>query len=149
MCEIVCLPILSDLCLIHSFFGVRKQLKEYIAENYWSNFPELKSFNFKWKEIQPSRIAGIGEATSKAFKDSTRIFSSKGFSSSETFPYRIKVKLDLVLEKPLEFKPLIPKLSFIKNKKRWTGHIMGKAMRRIPKEDYETIVSTTKEARVS
>jgi len=91
--------------------------------------------------ILPSRIAGIGEAISKSFKDSSRIFSSKGFSSSETFPYRIKVRLEIILEKPLEFKPLIPKLSFIKNKRRWTGHIMGKAMRRIPKEDYETIVS--------
>lgn len=93
------------------------------------------------KGVLPSRIAGIGEAVSKVFKDSSRIFSSKGFSSSETFPYRIRVKLELVLEKPLEFKPLIPKLTFIKNKEKWTGHIMGKAMRRIPKEDYETIAS--------
>lgn len=39
----------------------------------------------------------------------------------------------------LDFKSLIPKLNFITNKKRWSGHLMGKAMREIPEEDYRLI----------
>jgi predicted RNA-binding protein len=35
---------------------------------------------------------------------------------------------------------LIPKLKFIKNKQKWTGHIQGKAMREIPEEDYNLIL---------
>lgn len=31
----------------------------------------------------------------------------------------------------VEFKPLIPKLKAITNKKRWSEHLMGKAMREI------------------
>jgi len=42
-------------------------------------------------------------------------------------------------DKPIEFKPLIPKLRFITNKKRWSGHLMGKAMREIPEEDFKLI----------
>ncbi|RLF87663.1 EVE domain-containing protein, partial [Thermococci archaeon] len=30
---------------------------------------------------------------------------------------------------------------FITNKKRWSGHLMGKAMRRIPEDDYKLIES--------
>ena len=33
---------------------------------------------------------------------------------------------------------------YIKNKQRWTGHLMGKAMREIPEEDYELIMSVAK-----
>ncbi|ACS89625.1 hypothetical protein TSIB_0560 [Thermococcus sibiricus MM 739] len=39
----------------------------------------------------------------------------------------------------VDFKPLIPKLKFITNKKKWSGHLMGKAMREIPEEDYNLI----------
>ncbi|MEA3487940.1 MAG: EVE domain-containing protein, partial [Euryarchaeota archaeon] len=39
------------------------------------------------------------------------------------------------------FKPLIPKLKFITNKNKWSGHLMGKAMRTIPKDDFVLIGS--------
>ena len=93
-------------------------------------------------EIKPSRIVGVFEVVSEPFKDSTRIFSSKGIrSSGETFPWRVKIKPIKIFDKPIEFKPLIPKLKFITNKKKWTGHLMGKAMREIPKEDFNLILS--------
>ena len=92
-------------------------------------------------EIKPSRIAGVFEVVSEPFKDSTRIFSSKGMKSSgETFPWRVKIKPIKIFDKPIEFKPLIPKLKFITNKKKWSGHLMGKAMREIPKEDFKLIL---------
>jgi len=34
----------------------------------------------------------------------------------------------------------VPKLSFIENKRMWAGHIRGKAMREIPKGDFETVL---------
>jgi len=60
---------------------------------------------------------------------------------TETFPLRIKIKPVQIFKKPVVFKPLIPKLKFITNKNKWSGHLMGKAMRTIPKDDFELIGS--------
>ena len=90
-------------------------------------------------EVKEPRIAGIFEVVSEPFRDSTRIFSSKGMKTNEIFPWRVKIKPIKIFDKPLEFKPLIPKLKFIKNKKKWSGHIQGKAMIELPKEDFELI----------
>ncbi len=93
-------------------------------------------------EIKEPRIVAVYEVISEPFKDSTRIFSSKGMKSSgETFPWRVKIKPVKIFDKPVEFKPLISKLKFITNKKKWSGHLMGKAMREIPEEDFKFIVS--------
>jgi predicted RNA-binding protein len=59
---------------------------------------------------------------------------------NEVFPLRIKLKPIKIFDKPVDFKSLIPKLKFIKNKQKWTGHIQGKAMREIPEEDYNLIL---------
>ena len=93
----------------------------------------------KEKTTIPSRVVGIFEAASKSFVDDSRIFSPAGFSENERFPHRVRLKPIIVPEKPLEFKPLIPKLKFIRNKRRWSGHLMGKAMREIPEEDCRMI----------
>ncbi|MDK2853751.1 MAG: hypothetical protein PWP49_1821 [Thermococcaceae archaeon] len=93
------------------------------------------------KILEP-KIVAIYEAASEVFKDSSRIFKTPKDMGNETFPLRIKLKPVKIFEKPVEFKPLIPKLKFITNKKKWTGHLMGKAMREIPEEDYKLIVSS-------
>jgi len=92
-------------------------------------------------EIKEPRIVAVYEVISEPFRDSTRIFSSKGMRTNETFPWRVKIKPIKIFDKPVEFKPLIPKLNFITNKKKWSGHLMGKAMREIPEKDYELILS--------
>ena len=93
-------------------------------------------------KVKPSRIVGVFEVISEPFKDSTRIFSSKGLKSrSKSFPWRVKIKPIKIFDEPIKFKPLIPKLKFITNKKKWNGHLMGKAMREIPEEDFELILS--------
>jgi len=100
----------------------------------------VKQERYKDKVIEP-KIVAVYEVVSEPFKDSTRIFSSKGMrSSSEIFPWRVKIKPIKVFDKPIEFKSLIPKLKFIMNKKKWTGHLMGKAMREIPREDFNLII---------
>lgn len=94
------------------------------------------------EEIKPSRIVAVYEAASEPFKDSTRIFKSPKGMGNETFPLRIKLKPVKIFPKPVEFKPLIPKLRFITNKRKWSGHLMGKAMREIPEEDFKLIMSS-------
>ncbi len=92
--------------------------------------------------MKESRIVGEYEVVSDVFKDSKRIFKTPPGMGNESFPYRIKLKPINVFKRPVEFKPLIPKLNFIKNKKKWSGHLMGKAMRQIPEEDYKLIINS-------
>ncbi len=92
-------------------------------------------------EVIPPRIMAVYEVTSEVFKDSSKIFKPPARNRNETFPLRIRLKPVKISEKPIDFKFLIPKLKFITNKKRWTGHIQGKAMREIPEEDYNLILS--------
>ncbi|WP_456321128.1 EVE domain-containing protein [Palaeococcus sp. (in: euryarchaeotes)] len=92
----------------------------------------------KDKQILEPKIVGIFEVVSEPFTDSSKIFKSPPHSN-ETYPLRVKIKPVKFGE--VEFKPLIPKLKFITNKKRWSGHLMGRAMRRIPEDDYKLIES--------
>jgi predicted RNA-binding protein len=90
-------------------------------------------------EIKESRIAGIYQAASAFYTDDKRIFKFPKGMVNETFPLRIKLQQVNIFKQPLEFKPLIPKLKFITNKQRWSGHLRGKAMTTIPEEDYKLI----------
>lgn len=92
----------------------------------------------KNKEILEPKIVGIFEVVSEPYTDSSRIFKSPPHLN-ETYPLRVKIRPVKLGE--VEFKPLVPKLKFITNKKRWSGHLMGKAMREIPEEDYKLIES--------
>ena len=103
----------------------------------------LKQERDKEKVIEP-RIVAVYEATSEVFKDSKRIFKSPPDMGNEVFPLRIKLKPVKIFSTPVDFKSLIPKLKFITNKQKWTGHLMGKAMREIPEEDYNLIMSVAK-----
>ncbi|AAB91306.1 MULTISPECIES: EVE domain-containing protein [Archaeoglobus] len=91
-------------------------------------------------EVKPSRIVAVYETASEVYRDSSRIFKSPKGMGNETFPLRIKLKPVKIFDRPIEFKPLIPKLKFITNKRKWSGHLMGKAMREIPEEDYRLIL---------
>lgn len=88
----------------------------------------------------PPAITGCFEITSEVFEDSKRIFTAPPKLGDEIFPLRIKLKTIEIFDPPVEFKPLIPRLTFIKNKKQWSGHIRGQAMRTIPEEDYDLIM---------
>ena len=93
----------------------------------------------KNKDVIPSRITGIFEAASEPYKESTKIF--KPYGTEQTFPYRVKLKPIKIFEKPINFKKLVPKLSFIKNKQKWTGSLR-RAMIEIPEKDYKTITES-------
>jgi len=99
----------------------------------------LKQEREKDKITEP-RIVAAYEAKSEVYKDSKRIFKTPEGMGNESFPLRIKLNREKIFSKPVDFKPLIPKLKFIKNKQKWSGHLMGKAMREIPEEDYNLIL---------
>jgi predicted RNA-binding protein len=88
-------------------------------------------------ETLPPRIVAVYEAISEMFTDSSRIFKGK------LYPLRIRLRPIAVFSKPLNFRELVPKLSFIKNKRVWVGHIRGRAMREISERDFETVLEAT------
>lgn len=98
----------------------------------------------KEDRIEEPRIVAEYEVFSEVFRDPSRIFKSPKGMVSETFPFRINITPVEVFSVPVEFKPLIPKLEFIENKKKWTGHLMGKAMKEISEKDYRLILSAKK-----
>ena len=89
--------------------------------------------------ILPSAIAGAYEVISEPYEDHTRLFITPPQMGDEVFPFRMKVRPVAVFAEPLEFKQLIPDLTFITNKTMWSGHLRI-AMREIPEEDYQFIL---------
>lgn len=90
-------------------------------------------------EVIPSAITGIYDASSEVYEDDSPIFITPKALGSEVFPIRIKLKPIKIFKEPIPFKPLVPKMTFIKNKTMWSGSIRT-AMRVIPEEDYQTII---------
>ena len=88
--------------------------------------------------VTPATIGGLFEVTSKMFEDATPIFPGG------IYPLRVKVRPILVLNPPIDFKPLIPSLNFIKDKKRWSAYIRL-PIREISYDDYNRIVNYIEE----
>lgn len=87
------------------------------------------------REVIPSAITSIYEAISDVYEDESLLFSHPLRSpGNEVFPLRIKLKPVKVLAEPLPFKPLVPEMSFIRNKVMWSGSLRT-AMRVIPEEE--------------
>jgi len=94
-------------------------------------------------ELRPSAVMGAYEVVSDPFEDAAPIFAAPPFLPGEVFPIRVKLRPLPDIVAPVEFKPLVPELSFIKNKVMWSGSIRG-AMRMIPEPDYQRIVTEGK-----
>ncbi|MBU7038560.1 MAG: EVE domain-containing protein [Theionarchaea archaeon] len=92
-----------------------------------------------------SAIGGEAEAASQVFHDTRKIFSSTSLRQKEVFPLRINLSHVRSFEEEIPFKPLLFDLTFIKNKRKWSGHIQGRAMRMVPEEDFETIVRAARD----
>jgi len=88
-----------------------------------------------------SKIVGEYEVASTVFEDSKILFKAPPKKEDETFKLRIKLKPIKIYENPIDFKPLVQKLAFIKNKKHWALHFMGRAILEIPEGDCELIGS--------
>ncbi len=94
------------------------------------------------KEVLPSAILGEFTVT-ELFEDAKPLFTAPPQMGDEVFPYRFRLKPEKIFRQPVEIKPLIPELGFVTNKKMWSGHFR-QAMREIPKEDYQTILTAGK-----
>ncbi|QYZ80292.1 EVE domain-containing protein [Methanofollis formosanus] len=95
----------------------------------------------------PPAITGCFAITSVVYEDRKKIFTLPPGLGNEVFPLRVRLTLIEIFDPPLEFKPLIPRLAFITNKKQWSGHIRGQAMRTIPEEDYAYIMKAAETPR--
>jgi len=101
---------------------VKKRLVWGVSERYREKMESVEVGDFLIFYVKPKRI-----------------FSSAGFPSNEVFPYRVRLEPVVVPDEPVDFVPLIEKLSFIVNKRWWTGYFR-QAMRVIPKEDFKSIL---------
>lgn len=90
-----------------------------------------------------SAVVGMSKVASEVYKDTKKIFKSPS-KKREAYPFRIKLKNVVQFPRELKFKPLISDLVFITNKRKWSGHIQGKAMRKISEHDYNVIVNAAK-----
>jgi len=87
--------------------------------------------------VAPKRIGGVFRVVSKPYIDREPIFFPVK-SRDEVFEYRVRIEPALLPKEPIDFKPLVKKLSFIKNKERWSAPLR-RAMFKISREDYEII----------
>jgi predicted RNA-binding protein len=92
------------------------------------------------EKIEP-KIVALYEIASTVFEDTKRMFVTPPNARHETFQLRLRLELIRVFKPPIEFKPLIPVLSFLPNKTYWTGPLRGKGIVSIPKSDFDRIVS--------
>jgi len=95
------------------------------------------------REVIPSAITSCYEAVSETYEDESPVFMTPKSLGNELFPLRIKLKPVRIFSEPLPFKPLVPEMSFIKNKEMWSGSIRT-AMRVIPEEDYQRVMKEGK-----
>jgi len=95
-------------------------------------------------ETSGPKIVAQYKIASTVFEDSKKMFVTPPNASHETFPLRLRLEPITVFEPPIDFKPLILRLSFLPNKTHWTGPIRGRAMVQIPQSDYECISSGAK-----
>ena len=102
---------------------------------------------YETQKRKPS-IGGIFEILSDQYIDHSKLFAPRKQRSLEIYPYRINIKPLQVFEPELPFKPLVPKLNFIVNKRHYVSHIFGRAIRPLPIEDLETICNEYNETQI-
>lgn len=116
-----------------------------VSERHRKRLKSVEQGDFMAFYVKRSRIGGIFVVVSDPFVSDEKVFSSAGFAEKETFPHRVRVKPIIMPEELKEFRPLIPKLKFIPNRKRWSAPLRA-AMKTIPKEDFELIKKEVEES---
>ncbi len=121
----------------HKIWGVSKRYEKTVSRVKPGDV--LIFYVMQTKEgdkVLPPRIVGKARAASEVFKDGRKIF--KGYGKEQVFPFRVKLDELEEFKKPINFKELVPKLEFIKNKRYWTGYLR-RAMVRLGKQDAEVL----------
>lgn len=86
--------------------------------------------------IYPSIITGLFKIESEIFESQENIFLPPTSYPNEIFPFRVKIAPLKIFKKPIEFKPLVPNINFITNKKHWACHLQGRTIISIPDDDF-------------
>ena len=110
-----------------------------VSERYRRVIEAVRPGDYLVFYVMPKRIMGVFKAVSKPFESRERVFPWRGAGGREVYPYRVKLEPVVLAERPLMFDELVPKLSFVKNKVRWSGYLR-RAMLTIPKEDFDLIM---------
>jgi len=110
-----------------------------VSERYRRVIEAVRPGDYLVFYVMPKRIMGVFKAISKPFESRERIFPWRGAGGREVYPYRVRLEPVVLAERPLMFDELVPKLSFVKNKVRWSGYLR-RAMLTIPKEDFDLIM---------
>jgi predicted RNA-binding protein len=92
-------------------------------------------------EITEPEIVGEYEIVSQVFVQHTKLFHAPPTAPKQVYELRVGLRPLRIFDRPIEFKPLIPKLTFIKNKERWSLRIRGRALVELPKIDYDLVTS--------
>jgi predicted RNA-binding protein len=91
-------------------------------------------------EYSKPLVSGEYQIVSDVYVENTRVFDSPK-RRKEVFPLRLKLKRIGRPTDPVPFKPIVPYLSFILNKRYWGSSFQGRGPINIPEKDYLTIVS--------
>ena len=109
----------------------RKDLVSKFSKGDWIVFYSAKDKYEAGKPLQ--KFTALGQV---ADEEPYQLDGAENFK-----PYRRKVAFDKVAE--IEIRPLLEKLSFIKNKKSW-GFYLISGFRELSKEDFEMIQASMK-----
>lgn len=134
----------ADIVIKKSIWGVSKRFVNQITKVSPGDRLLLYTRNkiIDKDNTLPPAILGVFQVISSVYEDNSKIFHPLPIQPNEVFPLRIKLKTEKIFEPVIEFKQLVPQLQFITNKKQWSGHIRGQAMRNIPEEDYLLILKS-------
>ena len=110
-----------------------------VSERYRRVIEAVRPGDYLVFYVMPKRVMGVFKAASKPFESRERIFPWGGAGGREVYPLRVKLEPVILAKRPLMFDGLVPRLSFIRNKKRWSGYLR-RAMLLIPEGDFKLIM---------
>jgi predicted RNA-binding protein len=87
--------------------------------------------------IVGSSIVGAYKTVSEPYKSRKKLFAS---ASSKAYPFLVNIETFVLPEKPLDFKIVVPRLSFIKHKRHW-GCYLQRAMLKLTEDEAAFVIS--------
>jgi predicted RNA-binding protein len=146
MAYFLCITDFQNWPIINSkkIWGVSKKHSNKIAKMnkgdylviYESAIPKTVGF-----EGKPPQIKGIYKVKSEVVENNRRIFESPKKDPNEVYPLRVSLENVKIFDEPVNFRNLIEKLDFIRNKQRWSLHLVGKPIIQLSEKDYNTLIS--------
>jgi predicted RNA-binding protein len=132
-----------NVVTVENVWGVKEKDRKKLDRTQVGDFLVFYIKDSKQDDIRKdSVISGIFKINSKPYTDPHPLFA---FSNElkDKFVYRVKIEPVIVPPKPLDFRSIVSKLRFPKNKKKWFLSLQV-AMRELPYNDFAFIMSSLK-----